>query len=194
MKKSILVIAAVSAVACALSACGKDKGSSGQYDELNSMLEMNYSSVTITINNKYTEENITLKSEYKIEYEHTQTTVEYKVDRFAPILFDDPSADVVTTYEGTAVIKNGVISANDIGLTADIAKLPIDFKEEYFEGAELTGMYLNADVKDVSGFMGTSIDCTDMHVYAEFLEMFYNITVTYKQSGHEIEYKYVFNK
>lgn len=195
MKKSILLISAVCAAACALTACGGDKGAStkSELDGLNSMLDLSYSGISITVSNKYTEENITLKSVYEIEYSHTQTTVEYKVERFAPASLDNPTADVVTTVEGTAVIKNGTISDNDAGITADIAKFPLVFKDEYFENVTLTDTMMKADVKDASGFLGKSITCTDMTVKVIFLECIYDITVNYRQTGHEIVYTYVFN-
>ena len=196
MKKFLMIFAACTAMCC-LTACGgsEDVNSAhNKYENLNSMLGLDYSGITITITNNFTEEEITLESVYEIKYAQNEITVEYKVERLAEISFDTPSSDLKTTYEGTAVIKNGAISENNAGITADIAKLSLSFKEEYFENVTLNDMILKADVKNASAFLGTGVTCTDMHVSARFLDFFYNITVDYKQSGHEIEYKYLFTR
>ena len=197
--KKVLLISLICAAACSLSACtlslGGNKTSKSEYDELNSMLSANYSQIEITIKNNFTEEDITLESKYTVKYSQSEITVEYRVERFTEFTLENPETSVKTVYEGTAVIVGGVISGGeDINLTADIARLSLTFKEELFENVTLTGMYLDADVKNASGFLGTNISCTDMHVYAEFLTFFYNITVNYRQSGHEIEYSYVFTR
>ena len=62
------------------------------------------------------------------------------------------------------------------------------FKGEYFANAELTGVYLKADVTDPDGFTGSSLNCADMKVYATFLEMFYEIEITYVgETGNAVE-------
>ena len=200
MKKLIALICAVCALVCVLTACGEpknpdpspDSSVKDEYDNLNSMLALSYSEIEITVDNTFTEEDITLESVYTVKYAQSKITVEYKVERFAEISFENPTGGLKTVLSGTAEIKDGVISQNDAGITADIATLSINFKEEYFENAELTSMYFKAGVKDASGFMGTDINCTDMRAEATFLDCFYDLTVSYKQAGHEVEYKYLF--
>ena len=185
---------------CVLTACGgsnnpdpsPDNSIKNEYDNLNSMLALSYSEIKITVDNTFTEEDITLESVYTVKYAQSKITVEYKVERFAPVSLDNPTGGLKTVLSGTAEIKDGVISQNDAGITADIATLSLNFKEEYFENAELTSMYFKAGVKDAGGFMGTDIKCTDMRVQATFLDCFYDMTVSYKQVGHEVEYKYLF--
>ena len=197
MKKFIALISALCAVSCALTACGGAKpdgpsSNNNEYDNLNSMISASYSAITITVSNTFTDEDITLESVYTIEYARDEITVEYRVERFADISLDNPTADVVITLQGTAKIIDGVISANDAGITADIAKLSLNFKEEYFENINLSGVFIRADVKNVSGFLGTALVCADMKVDATFLDCFSEINVSYKQAGHEVVYNYVF--
>ena len=192
MKKSILLVSAICASACAISACGKDKTPSA-YDNLNSMLSASYSQISISIDNTFTAEDVTLESVYMLIYTQSQVTVQYKVERFSEISFENPTSDVKTTLEGIAVIAGDTVTGgSEVGLTADIAKLKMVFKEEYFENVTLAEGTISADVKDVKGFLGSDLTCTDMKVEAEFSNVFKNITVTYKQSGNEVEYRYVF--
>ena len=194
MKKSFLLVSAICASACALSACGSrgDKGPS-TYDKLNSMLEESYSQISISINNTFLDEDVTLESVYMLIYSQSQITVQYKVERFAEISLDNPTSAVKTTYTGTAVIAGDTVTGgSEVGLTADIAQLNLVFKEEYFENITLESGSISADVTNVSGFLGTDLTCTEMKVEAEFSNVLNGITVTYKQSGNEVEYKYVF--
>ena len=193
MKKSVLLISAVCAAACALSACGKKEVNA--YDKLNSMLDANYSQMTISIDNTYTEEGITLESVYMLIYSQSEITIQYKVERFAEFTLENPTTDVKTTYQGAAVIVGGIISGgSEVGLTADIADLSLEFKEANFENITLDNSSLSADVKDASAFLGTEISCTGMKVEAKFSDVFESITVTYSQSGHEVVYSYIFNR
>ena len=193
MKKSVLLISAICAFACALSACGKKEVNA--YDKLNSMLDASYSQITISIDNTYTEEEITLESVYMLIYSQSEITVQYKVERFAEFTLENPTTDVKTTYQGTAVIVGGIISGgSEVGLTADIADLSLEFKEAYFENITLDSGSLTADVKDVSAFLGTELVCTGMKVEAKFSDVLESITVTYSQSGHEVVYSYIFTR
>ena len=215
MKKRFLSILAIISAVCCLTACGKtndkdDQSSltpgntdstdnnnntdNNEYDELNSMLKESYSNIRITVKNTFTEQNVTLESVYSIDYSESEITVKYTIERFSAPSLENPDSDVKVKVSGTAVIENGEISQNEAGITADIATIPLTFKEEYFENIELFGMSIDADVKNVSGFLGTDIACTDMHVNAMFLDLFYYITVTYSTDGHEIEYKYEFSR
>lgn len=195
MKKIILLISAAIA-ACALSACefscAKDsKGYS--YEQLNSMLNANYSQIVISVNNTFTDENITLESEYKVKYTQSEITVDYKVERFSSISLDSPASDVKTVYEGRAVIVGNVISGGEeVGLTKDIAQLNLTFNEDYFRNISFDKTSISADVTNPGAFLGTSLSCTDMHVEGKFNGVFESITITYKQSANEIEYRYIF--
>ena len=194
MKKSILLITAVCAASCALSACGKKKVNA--YDNLNSMVEASYSQVTISVNNTFTQEDVTLESVYTLIYNKDQVTVQYKVERFNDGLsLDSPDTDVKTTLSGTAVIVgDSVTGGNDVGLTADIASLSFEFKEEYFANVTIGESQLTADVTNTSGFLGTKLTCTNMKVNAQFSDVFESITITYKQGLNEVEYSYIFTR
>lgn len=197
MRKSILMIAAASVAACCLGACTvscNDQSEFYKYEQLNSMLSEKYSQISLTVTDTF-DEDTTLKSEYVFKYSESEITVEYSVERLTGLSLDEPSADFKTTHKGTAVIKDGAVTGGEeVGITADMASLKFNFKESYFENATLTGVYLKADVKSVGSFLGLALDCTDMKVYAEFLEVFYNISLSYKQGDNKIVYDYVFTR
>lgn len=192
MKKSILMIAAAGAAACVLGACSSSCGSgSSEYEQLNSMLAENYSEITLTVTDTF-DDDLSLKSEYVFKYSESKITVEYSVERLAELSLDS-SVGLKTTIEGTAVIKDGkVTGGEDVGITAEMASPKFTFKEENFENITLTGVYFKADVKNVGSFLGLALNCTDMKVYAEFLEVFYSIDISYTQNGNKVEYNYVF--
>lgn len=200
MKKSILTIAGVCAAACCFAACegsaNNNVTESSKYDNLNEMLNKNYSQIVLTVKDTFDEDTY-LTSEYTIKYSDSTVTVTYSVEKFTELSLDNPSAEVKTTLIGEIEIKNGtavLISGIDINLTADIAEVGLTFKEEYFENTTLTDMTLQADVTNVSAFVGSQLSCTDMKVKATFIEMFYNINITYtSESGSFVEYSYIFS-
>ena len=197
MKKRLLTIAAIGVAVCCLGAC--KPASSGtaadEYDDLNAMLNADYSQIVLTVTNTY-DEDTSLKSEYTITYSETQITVEYSVERFVDISLDNPSKEIKTTLSGVAVIINDDISFNgdEVDITAEIAKPGLTFKKDYFKNAQLTGNYLIADVKNASAFLGSQLNCSDMKVNAIFLDMFYEIQISYiSESGNKVEIEYLFN-
>lgn len=194
MKKRILTLVAVATAACCLSAC-TDGSAADEYAKLNEMLNANYSQVVLTVTDAF-DEDTSLKSEYVIKYSESSVTVNYTVEKFAESSLDNPSTDLKLTLIGEAVINDGVVvpvSGDDINLTPDIARTGFTFKGEYFENAELAGIYFTADVKNASAFLGSQLTCTGMKVEATFLEVFYDINVTYTSaSGSRVEFNYVF--
>lgn len=198
MKKQVFNIAAVCTAVCCLGACTVEKQSS-EYDALNEMLNATYSQVVITVTDTF-DESASLNSEYIIHYQDSGIKVYYTVEKFAEIddSLESLLSDMKTTLTGEMTIKSGsVVSVNgdDIGLTADMTKGGFSFKEEYFEDAQLSGVYLKADVKDASAFFGHGINCTDMKVQATFLDVFYDIQVTYtSEMGSKVEITYTFTR
>ena len=197
MKKQFLAFAAIGVAVCCLGACAKktDNGDNAEYDALNTMLKVDYSKIELTVTNTY-DEDTSLESKYLMTYSDTRITVEYSVERFIEISLDNPSAEVKTTLTGVAVIKDGDISftGDDVGITSEIANPKLTFKKDYFKDAQLTDMYLIADVKNASAFLGSQLKCTDMKVKAIFLDVFYEIQISYvSEIGSKVEYAYTFN-
>ena len=192
MRKKIFAVAAACAAAISLGAC-TTSGSDDEYTELNAMLDLNYSKIILTVTNTF-EDTASLTSEYVMEYSDGGVTVKYSVERFTSISLDAPASDNKTTLTGEAVIKDGVVTGGEnVNLPATIAEKGLTFKGEYFANAELTGVYLKADVTDPDGFTGSSLNCADMKVYATFLEMFYEIEITYVgETGNAVECAYRF--
>ena len=192
MKKRILMVTAACAAVCVLGACNhKPNG----YDAINKMLHADYSKIVITVTDTF-DESLSLSSEYTIRYFGDGMTVSYSVEKLAPVS-DTSWTEMKTTYTGEVTFQGGVIvskSGDEIDLEAtDLAMTGLSFKEEYFENAELTGVYLKADVKDVSGFFGSELACTDMRVEATFLEALYEISVSYTSAvGSAVECQYIF--
>ena len=190
MKKRILLAAAAACVACCcFTACN-----SVSYDDLNSKLKLDYSTVTLTITDNF-DEGVSLVSKYDMVFSADSVTLTYSIERFAGISLNNPSEDIKTIWTGEAVIKDGELVSGDIGNIggSHLMSDGLDFKAEYFENAKLTDSSFEADVKDVAGFLDAQFSCTDMKVSASFGESFNSITVTYKaESGNLVEYLYEF--
>lgn len=194
MKKQILMLAAVCAATCCLAACSKPYD---EYATLNKMLDKEYSQVVLTVTDTF-DEHTSLSSIYTIKYSGITVTVEYVVEKFTKIdaSLEGPAEDVITTHTGEMIIEGGVVTSrdgDDVGLTAEIAYMGLEFKKEYFANVELTGNFIKADVTNASAFLGSQLTCTDMKVYATFIEVFNEINVTYtSESGSLVEYDYIF--
>lgn len=191
MKKKIFAVAAACAAALSLGACTT---ASDEYAPLNAMLDLSYSKITLTVTDTF-DDSASLISVYEMEYSDGGVTVKYSVERFTELSLDAPAANEKTTLTGTAQIKDGAVTGGEnVNLPATIADTGLTFKGEYFENADLTGVYLKADVKNASGFTGTDIVCSDMKVFATFLESFYEITITYTgENGNAVECVYKFS-
>ena len=198
MKKRIFAISALCAAAAVIGGCTvkPEENTFNEYDELNAMLAVNYSQIDLTVTNTFDDESV-LTSEYTMKFSDGSTTVNYSVERFAGISLDSASS-LITTLTGEAVIADGKVTyvqGDAVSLDALASATALDFKEEYFENVELTGVYLRADVTNAGGFTGSELTCTDMKVEATFLEFFYTIKITYTaQGGNCVEYLYNFQK
>lgn len=194
VKKIILTIMAVLMCIMCFTACDEETPAFNEYENLNKMLKLDYSKITLTVTDRFDEET-SLTSKYVMSYSGKNVTVDYTVERFNQISLDTPNTGVKSTVTGQAVIENGSVVSNsgNVIITPAVENIDLNFKEEYFENAELTGLYLRADVNDASSFMKNSISCEDMKVYAEFLDAFYQIKVTYtNEKGNSVEYNYEF--
>lgn len=198
IKKILLIVMAVLLLLTCFTACDdgeQQKPANNEYEFLDKMLELNYSKITLTITNKFDEET-SLVSQYVMSYSGETVTVDYTIERFNQISLDKPNTEVKYTITGQTLIKDGVSATVDDGnvvITPEIAEVNFSFKEEYFENAELTSLYLKANVKDANSFMQKSLTCNDMKVYAEFLDAFYQIKVNYtNENGTQVEYNYEF--
>lgn len=200
MKKPIFIIAAVCAAAAFFGGCQScnsepTDNKKGGYEALNDLLALDYSGFKLTVTDTFDAET-SLKSEYVVEYSANGATVNYSIERFAEISLGTPVSSAKVTLEGVAVIKDGVVvsvDGDDVNITADAAETGLNFKEEYFENARLTGINFNADVKNSSGFLGADITCTEMKVQAYFPKALDNIKITYKaDGGNRVEYVYKF--
>ena len=209
MKKSVLILATVCFAAVCLSACnltgGKKKEDKtpgdqtvvqDEYDALNEMVGMEYSRIVLTVTDTFGED-LTLTSVYEIGYSGDCVTIDYTVERFTG--FDgteDVLPDPVTTLTGRTVILDGEIfsvTGDDVGITPSAATLGFTFKEEYFENADLNEVYLKADVKDPSAFLGTQISCSGMKLTVTFFDALNDINLSYvSENGNSVSLRYVF--
>ncbi|MDE6059291.1 MAG: hypothetical protein K2G44_04540 [Clostridia bacterium] len=192
IKKLIPVMMALCVGTAVFSGCGSY---SKEYAELNAKLDLNYSQVVLTVTNDFGEGAV-LTSEYTMKFSDGSMTVNYGIERFSELSIDS-TAPAKTKLVGEAVIADGKVSyvqGEEANLDVVKSGVGINFKESYFKNVELTGMYLKADIKNPSGFMGSELSCTEMKVYATFLEIFYKIEITYRaETGNFVEYLYVFS-
>lgn len=189
MKKQLFTVAAIGVAVCCLGACKKSQADNSEWAALNAMLDYNYSQIEISVTDTF-DEYTSLKSEYVIDYSDSQITVTYSVEKFVEISLGNPVSNEKTTFTGKAFINGGSIAliGDDIDITADIADIGLTFKKSYFRNVNLTGNYLNADVENVSKFIGSKLVCSNMKVEAFFLEVFDNIKINYVSAiGSSVE-------
>ena len=203
MKKIILILVLVLAAFMCFTACDLGNGEQSSFDDyenLNKMLTMNYSQITVTVKTEFDTE-LELTSSFVISYLENETTVDYKVERFTQMSADKPINGTKVTLEGQAIVKDNVVtmkdsSGKDVNIIADIAaasQMGFYFKEENFDNIDLSGIYFRADVVDVYAFMGEAIHCDDMRIEATFVESFNDIKLTYtEENGTRVECKYEF--
>ena len=197
MKKRILAILIVCAAVAVAGGCEKiPENVPNEYDELNAMLAHSYSQIVLTVTNEFDEDSV-LTSEYTMKFSDAGMTITYSVERFSGISLDS-EASFKKTLTGEAVIADGKVSyvqGDNVNLDAVTVGEGLNFKEEYFSNTEFTEVTVKADVTDPSGFMGAEFTCTEMKMKAKFLEVFYNIEITYTaQSGNHVTYNYKFSK
>lgn len=185
-------------VLCAAAVLGGCKTKqNNEYDALNKMLDHDYSQIVLTVTNDFGGDAV-LVSEYTMKFSEGGATVNYSVERFSELSLGSAVAEK-TTLTGEATVIGGkvtYVSGDEVDLSAVTASGGFDFQEKYFENADLTGVYFKADLKNASAassFLHTDVQCTDMKVFATFLNHFYNIQITYKsESGSLVEYNYDF--
>ena len=194
MKKQFLALAAVGVAVCCLGAC-KSKNGGDEYDALNRMLHTSYSQISITVTDTF-DESTSLESVYLVTYSGNFATVDYRVEQFTEISLDQPASGVKTTFTGKATIQYDTVRIEGDSVDIDfysIAHPKLTFKKDSFINAQLSDIYLIADVANPSAFLGTEIDCSNMTVTALFNEVFENIQVNYtSEGGNEVNYTYIF--
>lgn len=192
--RKLFALAAAFAMLFCFSACEKDAVPDG-YEKLNEILNAEYSRIDLSVEEEIDADTV-LQSEYTLLFGET-VSVRYRVERLAEIgSIDEVLSAAKTVLTGEAKIENGkiaLVEGDDAGLNAADLGGSLSFKREYFENAELGSMYLKADVKDVGGFWGRALNCTDMKVTAIFPDKLSELTVTYRsERGSTIKIKYTF--
>lgn len=198
IKKHIPVIMTLCVVAAVCGGCATEEtpANPAEYEELNAKLKLNYSQIVLTVTNEIDEKTV-LNSEYTMKFSGGTTTITYSVEQLSELSLDSTASEKITLV-GEAKVENGnvsYVSGDSANLDVLTAGAGLNFKKEYFANIDLTGVYLDADVTNPGGFMGSALDCTEMKVYATFLVAFYDIKVTYTaQNGNHVEYLYTFKQ
>lgn len=199
MKKPIVSVVGLAALL--LASCGAPEGETqakDAYAPLNEMLKAEYSQIALTVTDTFDEET-SLTSEYIFVRSEGSVTVQYTVERFEALGLPgtDGADGGKTVLSGKAVLQEGSFLCTEgdpVEFPAQIAAGGLSFKAEYFEDAELAGVYFKATVKDAGGFFGVPLSCTEMKVSATFLDFFYEIEIVYTSSGGgRTEYRYEFS-
>ena len=193
IKKHIPVILTLCVAAAVCGGCTTENNE--VYDNLNAKLKLNYSQIVLTVTNDIDEET-TLTSEYAMKFADGGMTVTYSVERLPGISLD-ATASGKTTLVGEAKVAGGSVtylSGDKVDLDVVTAGTGLNFNKDYFTNVDSADMYFKADVTNPGGFMGSSLNCTDMKVSAVFLQAFYEIEINYKgQEGNSVKYLYAFS-
>ncbi len=193
MKKIIFAISAVCAAACLTACGGGDKPAYDHYKAMDEMFNASYSKITVSVTNTF-DVDTQLISSYEMLYSGDEITVKYSIERFTGISIDTGNMEKTVT-DGTAKIKNGAVVSDSAGMLEVVPDTKFSFKAEYFSNVneDIIDMYLQADVVNPSGFMGTDIKCSDMKVNAEYFTEFKKMEINYKgESGNSVKINYNF--
>lgn len=195
IKRRIPAIILLCSLFLAFCGCNTQQSSTeNEYDHINEMLNLNYSQINLTVTNEFAEDAI-LKSEYSMKFSDGGITVNYCVERFSSLSLDS-TAPIKTKHVGEATVSDGKINyvqGDEVNLDAVTEGIGLEFKEEYFDNIDLTGVYIFADVVNPDGFFGSPLACREMKVKATFIEVLIDIKISYlTQDGNRVEYLYLF--
>ena len=183
-------------VIAVLTLCGCEKVNinKADYNSLTQKLSSDYSGWTLTVTTK--KDDVTLSDIFSVKNSDAQTEIEYTLETLSDLSFDGDS-EFITKKSGTAVIKDGkveTIDGDEVAMEIEnIATLGLSFKAEYFSNATFSDTSFSASVKNPSGFIGKSLTCADMTVYASFADKFTKINIIYTaDNGAKNVYDYSF--
>lgn len=183
-------------VIAVLTLCGCEKVNinKADYNSLTQKLSSDYSGWTLTVTTK--KDDVTLSDIFSVKNSDAQTEIEYTLETLSELSFDSDS-EFITKKSGTAVIKDGkieTVNGDEVAIEIEnIATLGLSFKAEYFGNAKFSDTSFSASVKNPSGFIGKSLTCTDMTVYASFADKFTKINIIYTaENGAKIVCDYSF--
>lgn len=170
------------------------------------LFRLDYSDVLLTVTDTFGE-GLSLSAEYRLFPTEGGFTATYRVERFIDLSkeekggdslrSDDPLRPVKRVISGSVAVQEGnvaLIEGEEAGLPAALLGTGLSFREQFFENAELTGVFFRADVKDPSGFLGTPSAASGMKVEVAFLEVLLSLEITYtSEAGSAVVYEYEFN-
>lgn len=197
MKKKLLpllVIALVVALTC-LTACN---ALSSTLNEINKLLRVSYSKITLNVETTYSE--VTLKGVYVFTFDGDTTTIEYTVDKLnEPNTPDGLNDGYKSTVTGTAVVVDGNLVENSTNTDLSEASSlgGISFKPAFFKNCKTTNVRFEADVAQPKGFTGNKdLQCTNMHVKVlHKANALTQMIITYvAQNGSNVSLTYLFTK
>lgn len=193
MKKLFKII--LFTVIAVLTFCGCEKASvKVDYNSLTKKLNSDYSGWSLTVKTK--KDDVTLTDVFAVKKSDAQTEIEYTLETLSELSFDN-DGEFITKKSGSAVIKDGkVVTENGDEVVIEIeelATLGLSFKAEYFGNAKYSDTSFSATVVKPSSFLGKSLNCTDMTVYASFSDKFTKINIMYTaENGAKIDCTYSF--
>ena len=191
MKKRIFILSiALILVLVCLAACNTYQA---KLDEINKLLKVSYSKVEITVTTE--KSGVTLNGEYTLTFDGTKTLIDYKYEELNELSMNGDNA-MKKTWEGTAVVQNGVVVSNSQEVNLNTQQLDftgLSFKTSFFGKATATSGEFNANVKTPKGFLGYSdFSGSNMHVKVTYsTESISEIILNYTSAnGAKIEIVY----
>ena len=203
MKRIISLILIILAVVFAFASCGgaQTQNKATVYEILNKIFTKDNSFVNIQVETVTSGKS--LASMYTVAKETSGEKITYSIEKLST--FEEVNGEYIVP-ESYKITLNGevlVLNGNVVEQSGDIADLDFTkteipnfkFNEGYFSNVQDNAGKFTADVINPSGFISTSISCSDMSVSVVYNEsMISEIVLSYTSvEGSSVTIKYLFN-
>ena len=162
-KKLFLTVICLLLVVLCLTGC---TDYSQQFDKINKLINAAYSKVKLDVT--VTQDTEQLESWFEVVYNNDDSsTVTFEIQRLSTFQDGQLPDDYITTYNGSAVVKNGQVTSvsgdvpSDVDL-AIISSVGIRFSDGYFSSVKDNGNSLTIKVAKPQAFLGqANFTCKD---------------------------------
>ena len=190
MKKIIITLILVFSLIIALPSCdiSNSQQSNPDFDKLNELCAIDYSSYNVSITIEALDSKIT--ENYSVTVEGDVKTVDYRIERYSTFeILPDGTISVPTNH---ITVQEGTLATEESG-KYDLPSF--NFSYDALESDIVIGRTLKADIISFSSFIGTYMNVKDAKVVAEYSSStLKNIVITFvTEAGQSVTVQYEFN-